>query len=172
MTLFHPKITARSQTGDRSDAVTLAPNGVLGGGELESEDVNTFNGNRTELQSALDAGAALVAADKALARISARACLETGIDFKNTSPIQRLFITRYRCSKCGLLPLYRLIVSKTKRTRCGCCGELIRFRSAGKYGRLRKRIVTAMFNGNSTIQPLLGTSLPNSDLRYCRIRGY
>ena len=171
MTLFHPKITARSQTGDGSDVVRFAPNDVLGGGELESEDVNTSNGNRTELQSALDAGPAWVAADKALARISARACLETGIDFKNTSPIQRLFITRYRCSKCGLLPLYRLIVSKA-RTRCGCCGELIRFRSAGKYGSLRKRIVTSMFNGSSSIQPLLGASLPNIDLRYCRIRGY
>lgn len=166
MALFHPKVGARPQTGDRAEIITIAPNVVIGGRELKSKDYSSFDRNRTELRTGLDAGGVFVAADKALAKISARACLETGIDFKNTSPIQRLFITRYRCSKCGLLPLYRLIVSKAKRTRCGCCGELIRFRSTGKYGRLRKRIVISMFNGNTTIQPLLGGSPPNADLRY------
>ncbi|MCI0557895.1 MAG: hypothetical protein MN733_05325, partial [Nitrososphaera sp.] len=68
------------------------------------------------------------------------ACREEGIAFERLGPIQRLFLTHYRCPMCKLVPLYYVNVVHPKRVRCGKCGNLISFRNSGKYGKLRKKI--------------------------------
>ena len=68
-----------------------------------------------------------------------------GINYKGLEPIQRLFLTHYRCPICKLLPLYHLNLAHPKRVRCSRCGNLIRFTSSGKYGRLRKKIAFTLW---------------------------
>jgi hypothetical protein len=63
-----------------------------------------------------------------------------GMEFARLSPIQRKFLTHYRCSQCGLLPLYHVILTSPKRVRCGKCHQMMPFRRRGKYGKMRKDI--------------------------------
>ncbi|AIF82793.1 hypothetical protein NTE_00713 [Candidatus Nitrososphaera evergladensis SR1] len=72
-------------------------------------------------------------------------CVAEGISRVEMSPIQRLFLTHYRCSTCKLLPLYRLDLSHIKRARCGRCGHLVSFTSAGKYGKMRKKLALMLW---------------------------
>src|SRR3990170_1207939 len=67
-------------------------------------------------------------------------CERNNIEFGKLSPIQRKFVTHYRCNQCGLLPLYHLNLSHVKRVRCRKCGQLVAFKKKGKYGKLRKEI--------------------------------
>ena len=168
MALFYTRISRFPRTRNGPNVIGSGPWVDFIRGESESDHGSSFDGIRKELQTALTVGDVQIAADRALAMISGQACSDKGIIFKKMSPIQRLFITRYRCPKCGLLPLYRLIAGNAKRTRCGGCGELIRFRSTGKYGRIRKRIVFSMLDGNQTIIPLLRTFLSNQNLEFRR----
>ena len=82
----------------------------------------------------------LVSLDLVLSRKAEQLCRIEGINYKALEPIQRLFLTHYRCPICKLLPLYHLNLAHPKRVRCGKCGNLISFTSSGKYGRLRKKI--------------------------------
>lgn len=68
------------------------------------------------------------------------ACEKSNLKFLFLSTVQRKFITHYRCTECGLLPLYRLNLTHPKRVRCGNCGQTVSLRNGGKYGRLRKEI--------------------------------
>jgi hypothetical protein len=81
-----------------------------------------------------------VSPDLLLGQKAEQLCKAEGINYKGLEPIQRLFLTHYRCPICKLLPLYHLNLAHPKRVRCGKCGNLIGFTSAGKYGRLRKKI--------------------------------
>jgi hypothetical protein len=81
-----------------------------------------------------------VSPDLLLSQRADQLCKAEGINYKGLEPIQRLFLTNYRCPICKLLPLYHLNLAHPKRVRCGKCGNLIGFTSAGKYGRLRKKI--------------------------------
>ena len=76
-------------------------------------------------------------------------CKEVGIDYRGLEPIQRLFVTHYRCPMCKLVPLHQLNLTHPKRVRCGRCGQLICFRNSGKWGKLRKRIALRMMLGLS-----------------------
>ena len=67
-------------------------------------------------------------------------CEKYKIHFVQLTLVQRKFVTHYRCSQCGLLPLYCLDLLHVKRVRCRECGQLIAFRKKGKYGKLRKEI--------------------------------
>lgn len=67
-------------------------------------------------------------------------CERNKIEFGKLSPIQRKFVTHYRCNQCGLLPLYHLNLLHVKRVRCRKCGQLVSFKRRGKYGKLRKEI--------------------------------
>ncbi|AFU59872.1 hypothetical protein Ngar_c29540 [Candidatus Nitrososphaera gargensis Ga9.2] len=78
--------------------------------------------------------------DLLLSQKAEQLCMIEGINYKGLEPIQRLFLTHYRCPICKLLPLYHLNLAHPKRVRCSKCGNLIQFTSAGKYGRLRKKI--------------------------------
>ena len=82
----------------------------------------------------------LVSLDLVLSQKAEQLCKIEGINYKALEPIQRLFLTHYRCPICKLLPLYHLNLAHPKRVRCGKCGNLISFTSSGKYGRLRKKI--------------------------------
>jgi hypothetical protein len=78
--------------------------------------------------------------DLMLSQKAEQLCKTEGINYKQLEPIQRLFLTHYRCPICKLLPLYHLNLAHPKRVRCSKCGNLIQFTSSGKYGRLRKKI--------------------------------
>lgn len=78
--------------------------------------------------------------DLLLSQKAEQLCKMEGINYKGLEPIQRLFLTHYRCPICKLLPLYNLNLAHPKRVRCSKCGNLIGFTSSGKYGRLRKKI--------------------------------
>lgn len=78
--------------------------------------------------------------DLLLSQKAEQLCKIEGINYKGLEPIQRLFLTHYRCPICKLLPLYNLNLAHPKRVRCSKCGNLIGFTSSGKYGRLRKKI--------------------------------
>lgn len=75
-----------------------------------------------------------------LAEKADQVCGAEGISYVKLKPIQRLFLTHYRCHKCKLLPLYCLDIAHLKRVRCGTCGHQVSFTNSGKYGRLRKKI--------------------------------
>jgi hypothetical protein len=85
--------------------------------------------------------------DQVLSQKAEQQCIAEGISYKGLEPIQRLFLTHYRCPMCKLLPLYYLNLAHPKRVRCGKCGNLIAFTNAGKYGRLRKKIAFTMWMG-------------------------
>ncbi len=75
-----------------------------------------------------------------LAEKAGQVCSAEGISYLKLKPIQRLFLTHYRCHKCKLLPLYCLDMAHLKHVRCGACGHQVSFTNSGKYGRLRKKI--------------------------------
>jgi hypothetical protein len=81
-----------------------------------------------------------ISPDLLLSQKAEQLCKREGINYKGLEPIQRLFLTHYRCPICKLLPLYHLNLAHPKRVRCSKCGNLIGFASSGKYGRLRKKI--------------------------------
>ena len=86
----------------------------------------------------------LASLDLLLTQKAEQLCSTEGINYKSLEPIQRLFLTHYRCPICKLLPLYNLNLAHPKRVRCGKCSNLISFTNAGKYGRLRKKIAFAL----------------------------
>ena len=83
--------------------------------------------------------------DQLLSQKAEQLCKVEGIDYKRLEPIQRLFLTHYRCPICKLLPLYHLNLAHPKRVRCCKCGNLISFTSSGKYGKLRKKIAFTLW---------------------------
>ena len=85
--------------------------------------------------------------DQLLSQKAEQQCVIAGINYKGLEPIQRLFLTHYRCPMCKLLPLYYLNLAHPKRVRCNKCGNLITFTNAGKYGRLRKKIAFTLWMG-------------------------
>ena len=78
--------------------------------------------------------------DRLLDEIAKVACANHQVRYESLSMIQRLFITHYRCEMCGLMPLYYLDLTHTKRVRCDKCRTLVSFKKTGKYGGLRKEI--------------------------------
>ena len=87
--------------------------------------------------------------DQLLLRSTRAICERYGMQFIHLSTIQRKFVTHYRCSQCGLLPLYHLDLLHIKRVRCRKCGQLIAFKKKGKYGKLRKEIAFELVKENS-----------------------
>ena len=82
--------------------------------------------------------------DELLLKSTKAICERYKIHFAQLTTIQRKFVTNYRCSQCGLLPLYHLNLLHVKRVRCRRCGQLIAFKRKGKYGKLRKEIAFAL----------------------------
>lgn len=64
----------------------------------------------------------------------------SGINYDLLRVGERLLLTRFYCSICGLMPFYYLDLRHLNRVRCGKCASLIALRNSGKYGRIRKKI--------------------------------
>ena len=82
--------------------------------------------------------------DHLLDEIAKIACANHQVRYESLSMIQKLFITHYRCEMCGLMPLYYLDLTHTKRVRCDKCRTLVSFKKTGKYGGLRKEIASVI----------------------------
>jgi predicted nucleic-acid-binding Zn-ribbon protein len=78
--------------------------------------------------------------DELLLKKTRATCDRYKIEFAQLSTIQRKFLTHFRCSQCGLVPLYQINLLHIKRVRCRKCGQLVGFKRTGKYGKLRKEI--------------------------------
>ena len=85
-----------------------------------------------------------VSLDLLLSQKAEDLCKVEGINYKGLEPIQRLFLTHYRCPICTLT-LYRFNLAHPKRVRCTIPEDLISFTSSGKYGRLRKKIAFTLW---------------------------
>ncbi len=83
------------------------------------------------------------AQDQRLERNARVVCKDVGLDYNEMTPVQRLFLTHYKCAICKLVPLDYIDMTHSKKVRCGKCGHIVSFTSAGKYGKMRKRL--AMF---------------------------
>jgi hypothetical protein len=81
--------------------------------------------------------------EQLLAEKTKQICISEGISYVGLKPVQRLFLTHYRCPKCKLLPLY-LLDLHPKRARCRSCGHPVTFKNSGKYGKMRKKIAFLM----------------------------
>ena len=88
-----------------------------------------------------------ISLDRQLEVKAERACKSEGIDYKGLEPIQRLFLTHYRCPMCKLVPLHQLNLTYPKRVRCGKCGQLVNFRNTGRWGKMRKKIALQLMVG-------------------------
>ncbi|MEO9295570.1 MAG: hypothetical protein ABI347_08230 [Nitrososphaera sp.] len=78
---------------------------------------------------------------------------EEGFNYRAMTPIQRLFLTHYRCSFCKLLPVYNLDLSSPRKARCGKCGHLISFSGTGKYGKMRKKLALVIWQARKGVEP-------------------
>ena len=76
------------------------------------------------------------------------ACAAQNIDFFLMHPVSRISLTHYRCSSCGLQPLYCLDIRCLNKPRCGVCGNIVSLKNGGKHGRLRKKIAIALHVSN------------------------
>jgi hypothetical protein len=73
--------------------------------------------------------------EQSLVEVARLVCARQGHRYESFSPIQRLFITHYRCHACGLIPLFNIDYTHTKRAKCKKCNNLITFRPTGTFGR-------------------------------------
>lgn len=80
-------------------------------------------------------------------------CEAEGLSYRAMTPIQRLFLTHYRCSFCKLLPVYNLDLSSHRKARCGKCGHLITFSGTGKYGKMRKKLALMIWQAKKGVEP-------------------
>jgi hypothetical protein len=87
--------------------------------------------------------------DLLLSQKAEQMCKIEGINYRDLVPIQRLFVTHYRCPACKLLPLYHLNLAHPKRVRCGRCSNFVNFTNSGKYGRLRKKLAFMLWRLSS-----------------------
>jgi hypothetical protein len=86
--------------------------------------------------------------DLLLSQKAEQMCKIEGINYRDLVPIQRLFLTHYRCPTCKLLPLYHLNLAHPKRVRCGRCSNFVNFTNSGKYGRLRKKLAFMLWRSS------------------------
>jgi hypothetical protein len=115
----------------------------------EGRRIESKEGSKTEAVF-LDGMLGHSSPDMILSQKAEQLCVTEGIRYKGLEPIQRLFLTHYRCPMCKLLPLYYLNLRHPKRVRCGKCGNLITFNSSGKYGKMRKRIAFMLWISKGT----------------------
>lgn len=83
--------------------------------------------------------------DKVLVESARQISSMEGVDYSALSLLDRIYITNFRCSMCGILPLYFLDLQHLNKVRCGKCYMLVALKnSSGKYGKLRKKIAIAV----------------------------
>lgn len=114
----------------------LSPAAPAQGGHASPELLFSTSGTGT--------AAVLQMTEVRLQRTIEALCAAEGLSYLSMTPIQRLFVTHYRCFFCKMLPLYELDVSSRNRARCGRCRHLVSLTAGGKYGKIRKRLAMAM----------------------------
>ena len=132
-----------SPNGPMDDDVDRAASGLH---FLASHDANSLL--RVEETSRISLSLERLSADQLLLKKTMAICERHGIQFAQLSTIQRKFVTHYRCTQCGLLPLYHINLLHVKRVRCRKCGQLTGFTRKGKYGKLRKEIAFELIGEN------------------------
>jgi hypothetical protein len=89
-----------------------------------------------------------------LLEITRGVCDSHQINYDSLTPLQRLFVTHYRCYFCGLLPLYVLDFTHMKLAKCTRCTHLVPFKKTGKYGSLRKEIASRLRENHSGVKSI------------------
>lgn len=144
---------ARAETVERQIQIMGTPSNQLLDTDsyARGESINETGSERNGIQSFLPENKNIkvsspmeLSMDQVLLKSTRSICEMRMIQFSNLTTIQRKFVTNYRCSQCGLLPLYHLNLLHVKRVRCRKCGQLIAFKTKGKYGKLRKEIAFAL----------------------------
>lgn len=118
----------------------LSPAAAAQGGHARPELLLSTSGG----SSITGTAAVLQVTEVRLQRTIEALCAAEGMSYISMTPIQRLFLTHYRCFFCKMLPLYELDVSSRNRARCGRCRHLVSLTGGGKYGKIRKRLAMAM----------------------------
>jgi ribosomal protein S27AE len=81
-----------------------------------------------------------------------------GIDYDSLSIMDRVYMTKFRCPICGILPFYLLDLQHLNKVRCGKCYMIVALKnSSGKYGKIRKKIAIAACRN---IDEVLSTGSP------------
>jgi hypothetical protein len=82
---------------------------------------------------------------EALLRVKAiEVCSAHGVNFYCMHPVSRSALTHYRCTACGVLPLYCIDTRFLNKVRCHICGRRVRLNNSGKHGKLRKIIAISL----------------------------
>jgi len=129
-----------SNSADGASVSALHPSSSASAPELVTVDDIAFSSVKT-FDSANPV--ATHSPERSLVEVARLVCARQGSRYESFSPIQRLFITHYRCHACGLMPLFYIDYSHTRRAKCKICNSLITFRQTGKFGKMRKEIARA-----------------------------
>ena len=125
---------------DGAGASALHPSSSASAQELVTVDDIAFSSAKTfDLANHV----ASDSPERSLVEVARLVCARQGFRYESFSPIQRLFITHYRCHACGLMPLFNIDYGHTRRAKCKKCNSLITFRQTGKFGRMREEIARA-----------------------------
>lgn len=112
--------------------------------------------------------------DLQLSQKAKQLCKVEGINYKSLEPIQRLFLTHYRCPMCKLLPLYYLDLAHPKRVRCGCSrqeGSPVYRNSIDAFTHLVSKERDSVFRGMaSVIQISAKMGYMQNGIRYCSVQ--
>lgn len=82
--------------------------------------------------------------DELLRMKAMEACSKHGLDYIHLHPVSRAALTHYRCTGCGVQPLYYIDTRSLNKTRCGVCMRIVRLKNAGKHGKVRKAIALSL----------------------------
>jgi hypothetical protein len=67
-------------------------------------------------------------------------CSAENIDYNKIPVRERIFLVRFRCPCCGMLPIYMLDLEHLNKVKCSVCAHIVTLRNRGKYGRVRKKV--------------------------------
>lgn len=78
--------------------------------------------------------------ESCISECARRVCIREGIDYDAIPIRERFLLTRIRCTKCGMRPLYMLDLQHLNKVKCMRCSYIVNLRNKGKYGRIRKQV--------------------------------
>ena len=132
-------------------AASLQPDGIDTPLNLDVNGMHLSSGAFHEFHPALEqpvmGNMGIMSAHDLLTNATKLVCQRYNIPFILMTPIQKKFLTHYRCCYCGLLPLFHLNLTHLTRVRCRKCGQLVTFRTRGKYGKIRKAVAVELARG-------------------------
>ena len=127
---------------------SLPPDGIGSPLNLDVNGMHLSSGAFHEVYPVLErpviGAMSIMSAHDLLTNATKLVCQRYNISFIQLSSIQKKFLTHYRCCYCGMLPLYHINLTHFTRVRCKKCGQLITFRTRGKYGKIRKAVAVEL----------------------------